>query len=65
MFLAKYGSLDLYEEYMEKIFIIYHEQLQFDKNCGWTLFRICDKPNVTLSDYGMFCIHDDIFDRIQ
>ena len=37
MFLAKYGSLDLYYEDMEKRFIIEHEQLEFDKNSGCTL----------------------------
>ena len=31
MFLAKYGSLDLYDEDLEKLFIIDHEQLQYDK----------------------------------
>ena len=31
MFLAEYCSLDLYDEDMEKIFIIAHERLQFDK----------------------------------
>ena len=35
MFLAKYFSLALYDEDLEKIFIIDHEQLQFDKNYGW------------------------------
>ena len=29
------------------------------------LFRICDEPDGYLSDHDTFCIHDDIFDRIQ
>ena len=37
MFLAKYGSLALYDVDLEKRFIIDHEQLQFDKTDGWTL----------------------------
>ena len=32
MFLAKYGSLAIYDEDLEKIFIIDHEQLQSVKN---------------------------------
>ena len=37
MFLAKYSSLTLYDEDQEKIFIIDHDQLQFDKTDGWNL----------------------------
>ena len=65
MFFEKYGSLDLYDEDLEKIFIIDHEQLQFDKNAGWILIGIPEKPDGKLSDCEYFCIHDDIFDRIQ
>ena len=50
---------------MKKIFIINHEQLQLDKNDGWNLIGIPDKPDGTFSDLEYFCIHDDIFDRIQ
>ena len=63
MFIGKYGSLDLYCEYLEKIFIVDHKQLQFDKNAGWNLFGICDKPDGPLSGHDIFCIHDDIFNR--
>ena len=65
MCLAKYGSLGLYDEYLEKWFIIDHEQLKFDKNLEWTLILIPGKPDGTLSDHDYVCIHDDIFDRIQ
>ena len=65
MFLAKYGSMALYDEDMEKIFIIDHKQLQSDKNSGWTLFGIYDKPGGTLSDHEKFGIHDDLFDIIK
>ena len=65
MFLAKYGSLDLYDEDLEKIFIIDHEKLQFDKTDGWTLIGIPEKEYGTLSDHEYFCIHDDLFDRIK
>ena len=34
MFLEKYGSLSLYDEDLEKRFIIDHEQLEFDKTDG-------------------------------
>ena len=64
MFLAKYGSLAVYDEYMEKIFIGDYEQLQFDKNYGWNSIGIPEKPGNTLVDHKYICIHDDIFDRI-
>ena len=65
MFIAKYGSLDLYEEDLEKIFIIDHEQLKFRRIYGWTLIGITDKPDVYLLDHEYFFIHDDLFDIIQ
>ena len=65
IFLKKCGSLDLYDEDLDKRFIIGHKQLQFDKNSGWTLIEIPDKPDGTFSDHEYFCIHDDLFDRIQ
>ena len=65
MFLAKYGSMELYDEDLKTIFIIYHEQLQFDKTYGWTLIGIPDKEDGTLSDHDYFCLHDDLFDIIQ
>ena len=43
MFLAKYVSLDLYDEDLKKIFIIYHEKLEFDKTDGWNLIGIPEK----------------------
>ena len=43
MFLEKYGSIALYDEDMGKIFIIDHEQLQFDKTDGWNLIGIPEK----------------------
>ena len=55
----------MYDEDMEKLFIIDHEHLKFDKNAGWTLFGICDKPDGTLSDRETFCIHGDLFDRVK
>ena len=65
MFIAKYFSLALYDEDLKKRFIIDHELLQFDKNDGWTLIEISEKPDWTFSDHEYYCIHDDIFDRIQ
>ena len=65
MFLEKYGSLALYYEDLKKIFIIDHEQIQFDKNVGCTLTGIPEKPDVTLSDHEYFCIHGGLFDRNQ
>ena len=65
MFFEKYGILALYDEDQEEIFIIDHEQLQFDKNSGWTLIGIPEKPHVIFFDCEYFCIHDYIFDRIQ
>ena len=54
MFFAKYGSLALYDEDLEKLFIIDHKQLQFDKNDGWTLIGIPEKPDGTLVDHEYF-----------
>ena len=65
MFLEKYSSLALYDEDMERIFIIDHKQLQSDTNSGSNSIEIPDKPDGTLSDNELFCIHDDIFDRIK
>ena len=65
MFIAKYGSLYIYGEDPEKLFMIDHGQLKFDKNDGWTLFLIFDKLDGTLSGHETFLIHDDIFDRTK
>ena len=65
MFLAKYGSLAPYDEDTEKRFIIDHEKLQYDKTYGWTLIGIPEKEYGSLFDHDYFCIHDDLFDRIQ
>ena len=43
MFLDKYVSLDFYDEYLKKRFIIDHKQLQFDKTDGWNLIGIPEK----------------------
>ena len=43
MFLEKYGTLDLYDEDLEKGFIIEHKQLEFDKTDGWTLIGMPEK----------------------
>ena len=47
MFLAKYWNLALYDVDLEKIFIIDHEQLQFNKTDGWTLIGIPEKEDGT------------------
>ena len=65
MFLAKYGSLALYDEDMEKVFIIDHKKLQYDKNAEWNLIKIPEKPDGTLVYHEYFCFCDDTFDRIQ
>ena len=64
-FLEKYGSLALSDEDMKKRFIIDHEQLELDKTDGWTLIGIPEKEDGTLSEHEYFCMHDDLFDRIQ
>ena len=51
MFLAKYGSLALYNEDMKKRFIIDHKILEFNKTDWWTLTAIPDKEYGTLSDH--------------
>ena len=64
-FLAKCGSLVLYDEDLRKIIFVDHEQLQFDKTVELTLIGIPEKEDGTLSNHEYFCIHDDRFDRIQ
>ena len=61
MFLAKYGSLDLYDEDSEKIFTIDHEKLKLYKTDGLNLIGIPEKEDGSLSDNEYFCIHDDMF----
>ena len=65
MSLEKYGSLALYDEYVKIIFIIDHEELQFDKNIGWTLIVIPYEPNGSMSDRDIFFIHDDLLVGIK
>ena len=65
MFLEKYGILALYDEDLEKRFIIDHKQLEFDKTDGWNLIGIPEKEDGSFSDHDFFCIHDDLFDIIQ
>ena len=65
MFLSKYFSLVLYGEYVKKIFIIDHEELQFDKNVGWTLLGINNEPNGLMSDHDYFFINEDLFNTVQ
>ena len=50
---------------MEKIFIIDHEQLQYDKNFGCNLIGIPEKPDGNFLDREYFCIRDYLFDIIQ
>ena len=40
IFLAKYGSLAIYDKDLKRLFIIEHKQLKFDKTDGWTLIGI-------------------------
>ena len=46
----KYGSLDRYGDNFKKIFIIYHEELNFDKNYGQYLIGNPDEPSALMSD---------------
>ena len=48
-----------------KIFIIDHEQFEFDKTDGWTLIGIPEKEDGGLSDHEYFCIHNYLFDIIK
>ena len=48
-----------------KIFIIDHGKIQSDKNSGWKLIGDPEEPDRYLLDHEYFCIHDDLFDRIQ
>ena len=65
MFIAKYVSLNIYDEDVEKRFVIDHEELKFDKNYGWNLFGIYDQPNGLMFDHDYFCFHKDLFEIIK
>ena len=65
MFIAKYGILALYDEDTKKLFLIDYELLEFNKTDGWNLIGIPEKEDGTFSDREYFCVHDDLFDRIQ
>ena len=54
MFMEKYDSLALYDEGLKKRLIIEKEELQFDKNDGWTLIVIIDEPNGLMSNHDNF-----------
>ena len=54
MFLEKYGSLALYYEDLKRIFIIDHKQLELNKDAGWNLFGLPEKPDVHFSDHDYF-----------
>ena len=54
MFLEKYVSLAPYYEDVKRIFVIDHEELQFDKNDGCTLIVLPDEPNGLMSDHKYF-----------
>ena len=48
-----------------KTFIIDNEEIQYDKNDGWTLIGIPKEPDGYLTDHEYFYNNVDIFDRIQ
>ena len=64
MFFEKCGSMDLYEEDTEKILTTDHEQLQFDKNYGWSLFGFHNKPDGTLINHEYMMIYFIGFNQI-
>ena len=55
----------LYDKDVKKIFIVDHEELQFNKKYGWTLIGIPEEPDGSLSDHEYFFILDDLFDIIK
>ena len=64
MLLARYDSLALYDEDPKKRFIVDNEKLQLDKNYGWDLIGIREKPDGNLADYEYFCIYLIEFNNI-
>ena len=47
------------------LFIIDHEEIEFNKNYGLTLIGIHERPDGFLLDHKYFCINDYLFDRIK
>ena len=65
IFLTKYGSLDIYDEYLEKYSLLTTISYNLIKNDGYNLIGIPEKPDGTLCDHEYFYIHYDLFDRVQ
>ena len=64
IFLAKYGGLALYDEYVEKIYTIDHEDIHFFNKKGWSLVGIPDEPDGSSTDHKFFSINKYLFDRV-
>ena len=54
--MVKYSGLDIYDEYMNKIYIVDHEGIHVINNEGWTLILIPDDPNATLTGNELYYI---------
>ena len=63
-FLAKYGGLSLYDIDTEKRYSIDDKEIHFVKGDGYALIGNPDHPDVSSTDHGYFCIHDNLFDII-
>ena len=62
--MAKYGWLHLYDINLGKRYYIDEEYIHFLKGDGYDLIGNPDHPDGTSTDKELFCIHDDLFDRI-
>ena len=57
--MENYSGLDLYDEDLQEIHIIYNEEINLINNEGCNIIRITDKPDSYLNDNELFSTHAD------
>ena len=63
-FLAEYGGLDIYYEYVKKKYIIDNGDVQYFKK-RLEIFGIPHKPDGSSAYHKLLFIHEDLIDRIM
>ena len=63
-FLATYGDLSIYDIYIEKIYSIGNEEINFVDKYGYVLIGNPEHIDGTSTDHEYFIIYDDLFDRV-
>ena len=61
---GKYGGLSLYDIYIENIYTIDYDDINFVKKYGHAWIGNRENPDRNSTDHEYFLGHDDLFDRI-